>query len=361
MFFLLRVGYVDNRSFMEKIRRLDFIGNAILIAGTVAVLYSLTYAGTIYSWSSWHTLVPMILGFFGFVVFGIYEASGHPVEPVMPIRLVTHRTSIIVLINTFINSVVYFWYLYFLPVYFQAVSLYSPSRAGYSLFPQAVAGIPGAMIAAISLSKWGRVKPIHFFGFAFSAVGMGITSLVDENTSIAEWAVFQIVTAIGVGMVIDTLLPAFQAPASEADQAAATSCWGFIRAFGAIWGVAIPAVIFNNRIDEKLWTVSDANARALLGGGGAFQEASAQFITQFAPEVQSEIRALYVSALDRVFWVGAIFAGVATLLVLVEKEVTLRQQIETEYGIEKDRAPKNDSLSDPEKGDPSTAAQTHSS
>ena len=61
---------------------------------------------------------------------------------------------VVVLINTFLNSVIYFWYLYFLPVYFQAVALYSPSRTGYSLLPQAVAGLPGAIIAAISLSRW---------------------------------------------------------------------------------------------------------------------------------------------------------------------------------------------------------------
>lgn len=335
MFFLLRYDHLDNTTMWQKLRRLDLGGNAILAASTVSVLYSLTYAGTIYAWSSWHTLVPLFVGFLGFLIFGFYEASGIPVEPVMPMRLLAHRTSKIVFINTWVNAVMYLWFLYFLPIYFQAVALYSPTRAGYSLFPQAAAGAPASIVAGLILSRTGKFKALHFAGFAFCAVGMGITSLVDESTSIPHWAACQILVAIGVGFVVDTLPPAFQAPVSEDDQAAATSCWAFIRSFGGIWGVAIPAVIFNNRVDERLSTVSDPAARALLGRGGAFQEASANFVRQFAPEIQAEIRALYADALDRIFWVGAVFAVVGALLCLIEKEVPMRLHLQTKYHLEK--------------------------
>lgn len=336
MFFLLRYDFVDNTTMVQKLRRLDLIGNAILAASTVAVLYALTYAGTIYSWGSWHTLVPLLLGFLGFLIFGLYEASGFPVEPVMPMRLLAHRTSIIVFINTWINACMYLWFLYFLPIYFQAVALYSATRAGYSLFPQAVAGAPASILAGLILSRTGKFKALHFAGFAFCAVGMGITSLVNEHTSIPHWAACQIIMAIGVGFVVDTLPPAFQAPVSEDDQAAATSCWAFMRSFGGIWGVAIPAVIFNNRVDALLPSmVSDPAARAVLGGGGAFQEASANFVKQFAPDVQEQIRALYSAALDRVFWVGAVFAAVGALLCLIEKEVPMRLHLQTKYALEK--------------------------
>jgi MFS family permease len=335
MFIFLHVNYQDETTFANKLKRIDIVGNAILMAGTVAILYALTYAGARYSWSSWHTLVPLVLGFLSYALFLAFEASGIPDDPVLPLRLFHHRTSIIVLFTTFLNSTIYFWYLYFVPVYFQAVKLYSPTRAGYSLLPQALAGLPGAILAAISLSKWGKFKIIHLVGFGFSTLGMGLLSMLNKHTSIAEWAVFQMMIALGIGMVIDTLLPGFQAPVSEADQAAATSAWSFIRAFGSIWGVAIPAVIFNNRISENLNSVSDPVARKLMEDGDAYEQASAAFVKQFSLEVQDQIREVYTSALDRLFWIGAIFAGLAFLLALIEVDVPLRNELDTEYGLEK--------------------------
>ncbi|KAM7193007.1 Major facilitator superfamily domain containing protein, partial [Rhypophila sp. PSN 637] len=249
MFFFLRVKRASDQPLSKQLRRIDIVGNGILMAGTTSILYALTYAGTIYAWSSWHTLVPLVLGFFALGLFVAFEASGWASEPVMPTRLFKHRTSIVVLCNTFLNTTIYFWYLYFLAVYFQAVALYSPSRAGYSLLPQALTGAPGAMLAAIALSRWGKFKPIHFVGFGLTALGMGLLSLLDQDTVIAKWAVFQLICALGIEIIIDTLLPAFQAPVAEKDQALATSTWGFVRAFGCIWGVAIPAVIFNNGFD----------------------------------------------------------------------------------------------------------------
>ncbi|KAI1660023.1 major facilitator superfamily domain-containing protein [Daldinia decipiens] len=333
MFLFLHVNYGESISFSRKMRRIDFIGNGILMASTVAILYALTYAGTVFAWSSWHTLVPFILGFFGLFLFAGFEMSGFSAEPVMPVRLFAHRTSIIVIINTFLNSTVYYWFLYFLPVYFQAVALYSPYRTGYSLLPQSLFGIPGAAIAAIALSRWGKFTPLHFAGFAITTLGIGLLSTMGENTSVAVWAVFQCISALGIGIVIDTLLPAFQAPVAEVYQAAATAAWSFVRAFGSIWGVAIPAAIFNNRIDELLNMVSDPEARRLLSGGGAYQQAAANFVTRFPPSVQTEIRAVYREGLKRVFLIGVAFAGLATLLVLLEREVPLRKELDTQYGL----------------------------
>ncbi len=105
----------------------------------------------------------MLLGFLGFFLFGLYEASGHPVEPVMPMRLLVHPASIIVFINTWINAVMYLWFLYFLPIYFQAVALYSATRAGYSLFPQAIAGGGGSIVAGLLLST-SLETPFYRFG-----------------------------------------------------------------------------------------------------------------------------------------------------------------------------------------------------
>ncbi|CAG8951936.1 hypothetical protein HYFRA_00005742 [Hymenoscyphus fraxineus] len=281
------------------------------------------------------TLVPLFLGLLSLILFAAWETKGFSSENtgLIPPRLFRHCTSKIVAINTFLHWMLVYWSLYFLPIYFQSVALYSAQKTGVSILPMSLVAIPGSIIAAMAVSRWGRFKIIHIVGEAIFTLGSGLMSLQDENTTVAEWATFQSVGAIGGGIVLDTLLPAFQAPVPESDQAAATATWAFIRTIGGVWGVAIPAAVMNNRVDKLVYTISDPRARELLIGGGAYQHATADFVNSFPEPVRSEIRAVYREALKLVFLVAVAFGGFACVLFFFEKDVILRKDLETEYGI----------------------------
>ena len=40
--------------FVQKLKRIDYGGNIIIIGSTVSILYALTYGGTRYAWSDGH-------------------------------------------------------------------------------------------------------------------------------------------------------------------------------------------------------------------------------------------------------------------------------------------------------------------
>ncbi|KAK8038623.1 Efflux pump FUS6 [Apiospora rasikravindrae] len=338
LFLFLKVSYSDHTTFAQKVRRIDFLGNAVLVASTVAVLYALAYAGVRYSWSSWHILVPLLLGLTGFVLFG-YTQGGRfaAAEPVMPPRLFNTRTSVIISIDTFLNSALTFWVVFFLPVFFQAVELYGPQYSGVALLPMSLVAIPGSAVAAVSISRWGRYKPVHIAGFAVFMLGLGLFTLQNPSTTVAQWASYQCVCALGGGVLLNSQLPAFQAAVSERDQAAASAAWGFIRSIGWVWGVAIPATIFNTRIGELAGEVSDPVAAQMMASGGAYGSASAEQVKLFPVSVQGEIRDAYSQALQRVFQIAIAFAGVGFILSTFEHEIVLRERLDTEYGLKKEK------------------------
>lgn len=68
----LQVNYEKEATMMTKLKRLDYIGNAILVTSMVSILIALTYGGTLRSWSSWRTILPLVLGLFGMVAFHTY-------------------------------------------------------------------------------------------------------------------------------------------------------------------------------------------------------------------------------------------------------------------------------------------------
>ncbi|KAM7215489.1 DNA repair protein RAD50 [Rhypophila decipiens] len=340
LFLFLHVHYRDHVTLKEKIRRIDFLGNAVLITSTVSILYALAYAGTSYGWSDWHILVPLLVGFLGLLLFLFTQSKTlcpfAAAEPVVPLRLFHHRTSLIVTINTFINSALTFWGVFFLPVFFQAVLLFGPQRAGVALLPMSLVAIPGSALAAMSISRWGRYKPVHVAGFAVFMLGLGLFMLQDPQTATAQWAAYQCICALGAGILLNSHLPAFQSAVPESDQAAATAAWGFIRSIGWVFGVAIPASIFNSRVGELVAAgelVTDPAAVKMLAGGEAYGAASAAQVQQFPLEVQDGIRLVYTEALKRVFLVSVAVAGVGFLLSLFEDEIVLRKRLDTEFGL----------------------------
>ncbi|KAJ5618171.1 Major facilitator superfamily domain general substrate transporter [Penicillium hordei] len=337
LFLFLHTHYQRDTTFSQKIKRIDYIGNVLIMGATAAVLCALTYGGSRYAWSSWRIIVPLVLGLAGLVLFMVFEQSKFCYEPVVPPRLFKNRTSLVVFINTFLFTVLLYWVLFFIPVYFQAILGSSPARAGVQMLPITLVAIPGAIIAVIILSKFGKYKALHLAGFVILTLGMGLFAHLDRFSSDAEWIVFQIIAALGSGMILNTLLPAFQAPLAESDQAAATASWAFMRSFGNIWGVAIPASIFNNQFDKYASRISDATVRQILSNGHAYQHASNTFIDSLSDSVKDEVIGVFSDSLKLVWEISIAFCGLACILVFLEKEVPLRKELETDYGMtEKD-------------------------
>ncbi|KAJ9613457.1 hypothetical protein H2200_003399 [Cladophialophora chaetospira] len=342
IFVFLRVRHDREMPLIQKMKRIDYIGNLLLISSTVSVLYSLTYGGTKYDWSHWSIIITLVLGLVGLCVFMAYETTSWAKEPVVPPRLFKNRTSAIIFAVTFLNSALLYWCLFFLPVYFQAVLLHSPTRSGVDLIPIIVIAVPTAIRAVLLLTKYGRYKPLHMFGFAVSTLALGLMTLLDGNTSTAVWVVFTMIAGGGGGWVLNTLLPAAQACLPEKDQAATTAAWSFTRSFGAIWGVAIPAAIFNSRFTQLSHPITDPAVRDLLSHGRAYQYASASFVKSFDEPITVLLRGIYSDALQRVWEIAIVFAGIAFLLSCFEREIPLRTELETEYGMEEKKGNRSD-------------------
>lgn len=299
----------------------------------VSILLALTWGGTAYAWSNWRIIVCLVLGFIGMILFHAYEASPWCAEPMMPPHIFSNRTSFAALVVSFIHNMLTFWVVYFVPVYFQAVKLSTSTRAGVQFLPSVILAVPTAVVAGGILTKWGRYQPIHIAATALTLVGLGLFTLFDADSSPAEWIIYQIITAIGLGLLLTTTLSAVQVPLEEKDVGLATATWAFIRSYGAIWGISIPAAIFNTQFGRLAGRISDPVVAAQLGGGEAYSHVSSTFIKSLAPQVQREVVGVYTDTLKLVWQVSLAFAALAFLVTFLEKQLKLRTELETEYGI----------------------------
>ncbi|EON95629.1 putative efflux pump antibiotic resistance protein [Phaeoacremonium minimum UCRPA7] len=319
LFLFLRVNYERNISWSSRFKRVDFYGNAIFVAAIAAVLIALTWGGTVYGWGTFHILVPLCLGFFGVLLFTAFEWTPRLCpEPSFPRQIVSNRTSAAALGLTFLHAILAYWTYYFLPIYFQAVKGQSPMRSGVSTLPTFAGGLGFAVLGGVLLSVVGKYKPLQLAGFAAVTVSFGLFSLLDAKSSDAAWVCFQLISVIGGGGLVGILLPAVQAPLDESLVATATGVWSFARYFGCIWGVTIPAAIFNNESRRIGQSITNVEIASIMTGDRAYQHATAAFLNSIDDDaVRQQVISVFTGAL--------------------QKEIDLRTQLNTEFGIEDEK------------------------
>ncbi|RFU74839.1 multidrug resistance fnx1 [Trichoderma arundinaceum] len=328
----LQVKWKKELSMPDRLKRIDIVGNTLLVCATFSILWALTYGGTQYLWSDVQVVVPLVLGFVGLIIFVCWECTRFCKHPVVPLHHFKSRTASAAFCISFMSSLISFWFVYFYPVYFQSVLGNSPTKSGINLLPFQIIFPLFAAVGGGIVSKTGRYKPIHLICTAITTLSTGLCSILAKDTNKGAWIVFQILAGASMGCMVSTTLQAVQAGLPESEVAASTATWAFIRSLGTIWGVSVPSAVFNNRFDQ-LSSLFDASIRDEFTRGQAYEHATAQFVNSFDPSTRVVIIDAYTDALKRVWLVSIAFGAVAFLSVFFEKELTLRTELDSDFGL----------------------------
>jgi len=336
LFLFLKVKYDKSQTWATKASSLDWLGNALFVSGCAPVLLAVSWAGGKYPWSSYQVLVPLLLGLATLGGFIVLEGNARLTpNPIMPLHLFGNSMSLIVFLLAFLHGIVTMWALYFLPVYFQGVLAVDAYKAGIYLLPTILALLPGAIGGGLLLSKFGRYKPILATSFALIVIGFGVFTLLDETSSAGAWVGFQVIESFGAGFGMGAMLPALLASLSDKDTAVATATWGFMRSFGVLWGVAIAGTTYTNRAAQlaRSGAISDKMVAAQFMTGGAYAAAELDFLDTLSAQVRAQVISVQSTALQRSWQVAIAFGGVGFIAAALLKQVPLRRENDTEFGM----------------------------
>ncbi|PWY68224.1 MFS general substrate transporter [Aspergillus eucalypticola CBS 122712] len=303
MLFFLRLDAPQSSSSntSPSIHRIDWPGNILFAGSILSQLLALVGGGTLHPWTSPSTLVPLIIGIIGWILFHIFEAlpPKYCPHPCIPPHLFSTRNSLLGFILAFDAALLMQWTLYFLPIYFQGVQRKSPLTSGIDLLPYSAFLIPFAMVAGTIMSRTGLCRPLHFTGFAALSLALGLFTLLSANSPRAAWVCVQLPAALGQGFLATTILPAIQSSLGPADTASSTGVYAFLQSLAFVWGSTAPGIVFNARVDVYAWRIiDDETLRERLLDGRAGMDM-----------VQREqVREVYRLALRTVWLVGLAFA-----------------------------------------------------
>jgi MFS family permease/ubiquinone/menaquinone biosynthesis C-methylase UbiE len=338
----------EPKPWKDALARIDFVGAAIFTCSVTSVLLGLVMGGVVFPWGSANIIVPLVLGFLGWAVFHWYESTKFCNHPMVPSRLFGKRTSSAGFFMAFDGALLLYWVIWFLPVYFQGVLGASPLGSGVDQLPLNMFLVPSGIVAGGSISKTGKYKPQHFVGFTLISVGVGLFTLLHTGSHKAAWVCFQIIAAIGLGIILVAVLPAIQSALSDKDVATTTATYAFVRSFGGIWGVTIPSIIFNGRVNKLIHRIEDAAVRQRLANGNAYGFASTGSVQSLGYPTREEVLGVYSDALKTVWQVGIAFALAGFLAIFAVKQYDMSRKNESKFGLDEE---KEESAIAAEKGD----------
>lgn len=318
---------------MHKLKRVDWVGITICIAAATSFLIPVTWGGVQYSWDSWHTLVPLLVGLAGlagFIVYEKYVAS----EPIIRLDLLGNYNMAYSLFAAMINALIVYGALYFLPLYYEAVQGYTPIISGVALFPATFTVAPVSVISGFIISKTGDFRVVTWVGWIAATLGLGVMCLLDVNTTVVQWIFLSLCAGIGLGLLYTSLAIINQAASDDDSMAFAVSMFIFARSVGQCLGVAICGVIFQNQMKQQLLKIPSLSAQAVEFSRDASSLVQTIKLMPDGSDRKAGLIQSYADSLKIVWAVMCALSGVAMLGSFFVRKVSLDRVHHTEQGLQ---------------------------
>lgn len=169
------------------------------------------------------------------LAFIILEAFYHK-SPLLRLYLCNRATTSIVFLNNFLFGYILFSLLFYLPIYYQAVKSFSPTRSGIAILPETLTIGFVSLLVGVLVNQTGRYKWSTFTGWAVITIGISLFMLLDEETSPGIWISLNIGVGIGLGILFSGITISIQATSVSLGQSSvfSISMLHFFRFYGGV-------------------------------------------------------------------------------------------------------------------------------
>ena len=306
---------------LRRQHKIDYLGAGLVVSAVSSLLLYVNWAGDHYGWTDPRALTLLLASIVLTVVF--IAAENRAVEPILPMRLFRNQIFSVGNAFGFVSGVAMFGGAIFLPLYFQGVMGFSPTRSGLAMVPMVVGILTMSIVSGLLVTKTGQYKIFPILGAVLIIVGLILLSQLQVDTPYWQIAISAFVFGLGLGFTLQTITVAVQNAVPFRDMGVATSSLTFMRSLGSAIGTAIFGAILNSRLTAHL---GQAAADTGLDPVQISPEATSNI--EVMQELQDPARGLvlgaYTDALTDIFLYTIPFVVVGFVLALFMKEIPLR-------------------------------------
>lgn len=303
---------------------IDYWGAALIVMSVTLLLLWLSFVDTSFAWVSWQSAAMLGGAVLGTVAFVLVELRA--AEPVVPMWILTERTTALSIVASFAVGTVMFAAPVFLGQYFQIGRGYGPTESGLLMVPMMLGVFLSSTIAGRLVSARGTWKRYVVGGITIQAVGVALMATIGVSTPLWVLGIYLALMGIGQGASMQNLVLAVQNTVSLKDMGAASSAVAFFRSLGGAIGVQVLGAVLSAHIATLLVSrLADAGIPAgSLAGGGSLDVAA------LPDDVEAIVRSAYGDGMDLIFLIMGVLAVIALVAAILMKGSTLRDTVDLE-------------------------------
>jgi len=319
---VLKLPKREQTDWKQKLRRIDFLGAAILIGAVFTLLLALDRGSNV-SWKANITIISISLSIPLFILFILVEMKVAK-EPFAPGHIIFNRSLFACYLCNFFSFSGWLAALFYIPLYFQAVDGLTATEAGVRLIPGIIAGVSGSLFGGFYMQRTGKFYWLTVIAYTCLVVGMTFVFLFSGFVvnSTPGMIVGMCICGFSNGIGVTSTLIGLIANASREDQAVATACSYLFRSLGSVFGVSVSATLANQALRDRL-------ATALKSGDAAAEitervRESLAYINTLEPHVKALVRDCYAHSTRAAFGleIGLVAGAAVSAWMIKEKALS---------------------------------------
>ena len=209
----------------------------------------------------------------------------------------------------FFNYAQFFIFVYFIPIYFQAVKGVNAKQSGIDTIPLIVANNVGSLLSGILTTKFGTYIQYFYGCTILTSIGGGLISTWQVDSSSSKWIGYQVISGFGTGLALALPQVVVQPDLSPQDIPIGISMTIFFQFFGGALFVSIG----NNILNSKLVSYVNAIGIPDLDASSIVQAGATELRGRVPAEYLPQVLQAYNQALRLVFRAGLAMACFSVL------------------------------------------------
>lgn len=186
---------------------------------------------------------------------------------IVPPRILAHRSIIFGSIFCFSLGGAFFLFVYYLPIWFQAIHGASPLQSGIDNIPLIIAQVFATILAGGLTNALGYYMPFVYASTVMMSIGAGLLTTFTTTTPTNLWIGYQIIFGLGTGFGFQQAIMAAQAVLPLADIPAGSTAVLFFQLLGGTLMVSVGQNIFTNKLSSGLSQIPGVDAALVIKTG----------------------------------------------------------------------------------------------